>query len=175
MAEENVGGNALANTQLDSYLNEVLPEADYVSERYKFQGDILLIRSLLQLYDDVRDKPFTVDGQMKLRGLIKDVSDSVYSLTKLNDRDIERMMNFLIIQEKTLVLSLSWIDITPDLNIIYAKLEKIFYAILKNAHHGFSREMAATGIVKQRTEINAQPQQPQMEDEQDRRKFWQKQ
>ena len=173
MAEENVGGTALASNQLDSYLNEVLPESDYVGERYKFQGDILIVRSLVQMYDDVREQAFTVEGQRMLRGLIKDVSDSVYSLTKLNDRDIERMMNFLTIQENTVKLSLTWIDITPDLNIIFAKLEKIFYAILKNAHHGFAREMAATGIVKQRTEI-AHPQQTEESPEQQQRRFWQK-
>ena len=173
MAEENVGGTALAQNQLDSYLNEVLPESDYVGERYKFQGDILIVRSLVQMYDDVREQAFTVEGQMMLRGLIKDVSDSVYSLTKLNDRDIERMMNFLTIQENTVKLSLTWIDITPDLNIIFAKLEKIFYAILKNAHHGFAREMAATGIVKQRTEFT-QSQQTEESPEQSQRRFWQK-
>ena len=173
MAEENVGGTALAQNQLDSYLNEVLPESDYVGERYKFQGDILIVRSLVQMYDDVREQAFTVEGQMMLRGLIKDVSDSVYSLTKLNDRDIERMMNFLTIQENTVKLSLTWIDITPDLNIIFAKLEKIFYAILKNAHHGFAREMAATGIVKQRTEFVPSQQTEELPEQQQRR-FWQK-
>ena len=174
MAEENVGGTTIANQQLDSYLNEVLPESDYIGERYKFQGDILIVRSLAQLYDDVREKAFTMEGQKLLRGLIKDISDSIYALTKLTATDVERMMNFLTIQEKTLVLSLSWIDITSDLNIIYAELEKVFFASLKRAEHGFEREMVATGIVKQRTEINAQPQQPQMEEQQDRRHFWEK-
>lgn len=172
MSEENTGGTALVNKELDSYLNEVIPESDYSGERYKFQGDILIVRSLAQLYDDVRFKPFTVEGQIKLRGLIKDISDSLYALTKLNARDVERMMNFLTIQEKTLVLSLSWIDITSDLNIIYAELEKVFFASLKRAEHGFEREMAATGIVRQRTEFNAQP--TQQEEPPEQKAFWQR-
>ena len=174
MAEENVGGTALAQNQLDSYLNEVLPESDYVGERYKFQGDILIVRSLIQMYDDVREQAFTIEGQKMLRGLIKDVSDSIYALTKLTSSDVERMMNFLTIQENTVKLSLTRIDITSDLNIIFAELEKVFFASLKRAEHGFEREMVATGIVKQRTEVNVPSQQQQTEEQQDRRHFWQK-
>lgn len=175
MADENVGGATIANQQLDSYLNEVLPESDYVGERYKFQGDILIVKSLAQLYDDIRYKAFTIEGQKLLRGLIKDISDSIYALTKLDHNDVERMMNFLTIQEKTLILSLNWIDVTSDLNIIFAELEKVFFASLKRAERGFEREMAATGIVKQRTEVSQQQQQPQMiEEQRERRHFWER-
>lgn len=174
MSEENVGGTTLVNQELDSYLNEVIPESDYRGERYKFQGDILIIDSLMHLYDAVRYKPFTMDGQKLLRALIKDISDSIYALTKLDGTDEERMMNFLIIQEKTLILSLSRIDITSDLNNIFAELEKVFFASLQRSDRGFEREMAATGIVKQRTEYEHQPPQQQMEESEENRRWWQK-
>jgi len=144
--------HAIEEEQLSSFYNELSPEADYEGERYKFQGDILIVKSLVHLYDEVRSMMFTRETQKRVRSLIKDSSDFVYSLTNLTQHDVERMMNRLTIQEETLILSIPAIDVNSDLNIIFAEIEKMFFAELKRAIGGFERETATTGIVKQRQE-----------------------
>ena len=132
--------------QIQQYLDESMPESDFRTEHFKFQGDILIVKAAVHIYDEIKEKPFTYETKLKLRDLVKDVSDALYRVTKFRARDIIYTMNDLTIAKETLIFSLPRIDVTHHLNFILALIDKMYFAAIKGAEGGFEREAGISAI-----------------------------
>ena len=132
--------------QIQQYLDEPVTESDFRTEHFKFQGDILIVKAAVHIYDEIKEKPFTYETKLKLRDLVKDVSDALYRVTKFRARDIVYTMNDLTIAKETLFFSLPRIDVTHHLNFIMALIDKMYFAAIKGAEGGFEREAGISAI-----------------------------
>ena len=144
--EDLEGDRIEGGEQFQPYLDEPMAESEFRTEHFKFQGDILIVKAAVHIYDEIMKKDFTYETKLKLRDLVKDVSDALYRVTKFRARDIIYTMNDLTIAKETLIFSLPKIDVTHDLNFILALTDKMYFAAIKGAEGGFEREAGISAI-----------------------------